>query len=480
MNKLLCLLLISGMLRAQKNYPALLDAYMIGAVSVNQFSGSVLVAKNGNILYQKTFGTLDIKNEHLLDTNSMFELGIICEEFTAAAVLKLQEIGKLKLSDPITKWLPELPYSNVTIKHLLTHCSGIPDYYDEAMTGRWGHTKAANNEDVVRMLAAVKPRLKWIPGTKYNEHQYYTEYPLLACVIERISGQSYGSFMQAHFFTPLHLHHTKVFTDMAPARKENPGHTESIYFDELKQQFFAADSIGASPEYLYSTESVVGGRGISSTTHDLYVWNQAFIHHQFLSRAAQRQMITPWVLKDSLSKIYMGYGFLVGQNEFGNYFQQRDFGNNETLGYSTMLIHYLQKDITIIVLANKAKPSSNIAGPLTYIMHDQDIVTPYIHKEIDLDSTILDSYTGNYEVPYPIGVYRKKNTLWMTMEGEPDLKLLAESGTKFFSASKEYDLQLEFTKDAFGKLLHAFIINNGLKKEMRRTGLNHNKAVSSY
>src|ERR1700710_1668928 len=114
MKKIFFLLIFPLSLQAQKNYPALIDQYMQSAVNINQFSGSVLIAKHNNIIYQKVFGTSDYANTKLLDSNSMFELGKITEEFTAVAILLLRDQGKLTLTDPITKYFPELSYNTVT------------------------------------------------------------------------------------------------------------------------------------------------------------------------------------------------------------------------------------------------------------------------------------------------------------------------------------------------------------------------------
>ncbi len=202
MKRILLIFIFPLTLHAQKNYPALIDNYMNAAVNVNQFSGSILIAKHGNIIYQKTFGTIDYANTKLLDSNSMFELGNITELFTATAILMLKDEGKLKLTDPITKYLPELPYNNVTIQHLLTHTSGLPDYYDEVMKDKWNTTKVATNADVINELSKAKVPLAWKPGTKYDEYHYYTEYPFLAAIIEKVSGLSYEEFMQEKIFIP--------------------------------------------------------------------------------------------------------------------------------------------------------------------------------------------------------------------------------------------------------------------------------------
>jgi CubicO group peptidase (beta-lactamase class C family) len=415
---------------------------MHSAVAINQFSGSVLVAKHIKVIYQKVFGTSDYANTKLLDSNSMFELGNITEEFTAVAILLLKDEGKLKLTDPITKYFPELPYKTVTLKCLLTHTSGLPDYYDEGMKDKWGSEKLATNSDVIRSLAAAKVPLKWKPGTKYDDHYYYTEYPLLASIIEKISGLSYAEFMQQKIFAPIYLNHTKVFAELQVNKKLRPNHTESVYFDESKQQFFPADSFKSfNAEFFHAISGVTGGIGIRSTTGDLFLFNRALRNNILLSESTKKEMFTPYALKDTANKIFFGYGVLIGKNEHDNYIQQRDDGNNITLGYISTLINYPKEDFTIILCANKAKNSSSIAGVLTYILFDKEVVPPYLHKEVSIDTSLLNKYAGQYALPTVSRLYKKEGKLWMTIRGEPDLKLLPESPTKFFSSDKEYDWQ---------------------------------------
>ena len=469
MKRILLFCIFPLILHAQKDYPVLLDNYMNAAVNVNQFSGSVLIAKHNNIIYQKTFGTLDYANTKPLDSNSMFELGNITELFTATAILMLKDEGKLKLSDPITKYFPELPYTNVTIKHLLTHISGLPDYYDDVMKDKWGKEKIAANTDVIRELAAAKVPLAWLPGTRYDVYHYYTEYPLLASIIEKISGITYAEFIQRRIITPLHLNNTKTLAELQMDKKLHANHTESVYFDESKQQFFPADSMRQMPpEYLYATQAVVGDVGISSTANDLFLLERALINHTLLSASTQQEMFKPHVLKDTVNQMFLGYGVITGKNEFGNYVQQRDDGNNITLGYITTLINYPKEDITIVVLANKAKSSSNIAGVLSYVLFDKGVVPPYIHKAVSIDTSLLDKYAGKYALPRVTKVYKKDGTLWVTIQGEPDLKLLPESPTKFFSSDKEYDWQLEFMTDNKGKIVKTYFIFSGLRKAAKK------------
>jgi len=468
MKKIIILLILPFALQAQKDYPALLDAYMQAAVNVNQFTGSVLIGKHDHIIYQKTFGTLDYANTKPLDESSMFELGNITEEFTAAAILLLKDKGKLKLTDPITKYLPELPYNTITIKDLLTHTSGLPDYYDEGMKDKWGTKKLATNADVIKSLAEVKAPLALEPGKKHDAYLCYTEYPLLAAIIEKISGLSYKTFMQQNIFTPLHLNRTNVFTELQATKKLHPNHTESVAFSEPQQKFLPGDSNNMPLEYHYITEAVVGETGISSTAHDLFVFSRALKSKGLLSSSTQKEMFTPYELEDSVNNIFFGYGVLTGNNELGRYIQQRDDGNNTTLGYVTSVINYSLEDYTIIVLANKAKSTSIVTGPLSYILFNREVIAPYIHQQVAIDTTLLDNYVGEYKVSRVAKVYKKDGTLWTTITGEPDLKLLPESPTKFFSSDKEYDWQIEFKTDASGKVLQTFFIFSGLKKEAKK------------
>jgi CubicO group peptidase (beta-lactamase class C family) len=465
MKKVLFLLLLPFVVFAQKDYTAQIDNYMQAAVKINQFSGSVLIKKRGNIIYEKTFGTLDYAAKHPLDNNSMFELGLITEEFTATAILLLRDEGKLKLSDPITAYFPELPYSNLTLEHLLTHTSGLPDYYEGVMKNKWGTKTFASNNDIIKQMALAKIPLACQPGSKYDDSWRFTDYILLAAVIEKVSGLGYVQFLQRKMFGPLNMRHTAAYIDL---QKENRAlvHTESVYFDETKQQLFPSDSfqyLGA--EYTHIAKNIVGSKGISSTAHDLCLWDNAVTSHTLLSAATQQEMFSHYVLKDTPNQISFGYGVLTGKNEFGNYVQQRDDGNNETLGYVTTMIRYTRDDVTIILLANKARNSSSIAGILSYILFDRDIVPPSIHKQVTIDTSLLGKYSGQYALPSMIGLYAKDGALWATITGEPDLKLLPESPTKFFSSNKEYDWQIEFETGANGRVLKTYFIFSGLRKE---------------
>src|SRR5262249_36151631 len=131
---------------------------------------------------------------------------------------------------------------------------------------------------------------------------------------------------------------------------------------------------------------------------------------------------------------------------------------------------YTREDMTIIVVSNKTKEgiSQRIAGALSYILHDKEVIPLYVHKEISIDSSLLDRYVGKYSIPMIIEVVKREGKLYRRRAGAPDVELKAESSTKFFYASDYTDVQLEFTTDKDGKVIKAYYIAEGLKKEIKK------------
>lgn len=468
MKKMLILLAFPISLFAQKDYPALLDNYIRSAADINQFNGCVLVARSGKIIYQSSWGHTDFASTRSLTNQSLFDIGKLTEQFTATGILLLSKNKKLQLTDTITKYFPELPYDNITLHHLLTHTSGLPDYY-EIMKGKWGTGKLATNADMIKYLAEAKAPLLFKPGQKFES--CYTGFPLLASVIEKVSGLNYAVFMQKNIFDPLQMAQTRVLPLSHNQKKNYPGHTEGVPYDEPGQDFVPADSIRHFPaEMWFISEGILGGTGISSTTGDLLLWDRALKSNKLLPEIIQNQMFSSHVLIDSSSKIFTGYGVWMGKNELGKYLQYYDGGNNSTIGYSASLIRYTKQDITIVVLTNKTKSSSLITGPLAYIMFDREVLPLSMHKEVSIDTLILDRYVGKYASPNIIEVIKKDGKLYRhwPWTGEPDLEFRPESGTKFFSVSREYDHQIEFKTDNTGKVIRAYYIVGGIKKEIKK------------
>ena len=187
---------------------AKLDEFLSGQAAHYNFNGNVLVAENGKIVFKKSYGFADFDTKRLLNDSSVFELASVSKQFTATGILLLKDKGKLKLTDSLRQYFPELPYSNITIWHMLTHTSGLPDY-EEAMNEKWDRSKIAFNNDMIAFLAKEKLPVLFAPGTKWTYSN--TAYAILASIIEKISGQSFKDYMADNIFQPLGMHHTRVY-----------------------------------------------------------------------------------------------------------------------------------------------------------------------------------------------------------------------------------------------------------------------------
>ncbi|MFN8347806.1 MAG: serine hydrolase domain-containing protein [Spirosomataceae bacterium] len=353
---------------AQQNNRNAIEEYMQAQVKVNHFNGNVLVAKNGDIVYQKAFGLANYDTKEPLQLNSVFNLASVTKQFTAMGILLLKEKGKLILSDSLRKFLPELPYSDITLHQLLTHTSGLPDYMS-VLEPKWDHKKVAFNNDMIRFLAAEKPPVHFKPGQKYEYSN--TGFALLASVIERVSGQTFGEYMAQNIFTPLGMTRTRVFNTRRAARETIPDYAAGFVYVPKLKRYVSADSL-PNVDYVHYLDGIQGQGRIHSTVGDLWKWDRALKNPTLLSEATQREMLSPQVLSDTLHKAYYGYGVGVSKSGNGAVFSH----TGGWPGFATVLIHYEEGDVTVIVLSNNVSPSNAIGNDLVALVFGKSIALP--------------------------------------------------------------------------------------------------------
>ena len=306
------------------------------------FSGVVLIADNGQPIYHRAFGTSDINTGSANDTTSIFELASVSKQFTSMAIMMLNEEGRLSYEDPVEKFIPGLPYKGITIRHLLNHTSGLPDY-QSVMDQYWDKTKVAANKDNIEYLIRYSPPTVFEPGSRYEYSN--TGYMLLGSVVEAASGHDFISFCKTRIFVPLQMTSTSIRTREEKIQLENFawGH---IYVPE-EQRYARADSFPGSNYTIWLGNRVGPGR-VSSTAADLLKWDRALSSNSLVSETTLREAFTPARLNnDSLSNY--GFGW-----ELGTYRSRgevvRHSGNNP--GYSTHILRFLDKDMTVILLSN--------------------------------------------------------------------------------------------------------------------------------
>ncbi|MDB5060172.1 MAG: hypothetical protein JWP67_15 [Mucilaginibacter sp.] len=445
--------------------PARYDRYMNAQANLYHFNGNVLVANKGHIVYQRSFGWADYTLKRPLNTNSIFDCGSIAKEFTAMGILLLVEKGKIRLTDTLGRFFPEIPYKKITIRHLLTHTSGAPDGFD--LVSKWFNPhQIAQNDDLIRLLAEKKPALLFEPG----ENLIYsgTGFNILASVIEKVSGQSYRSYMAEYIFKPLGMQSTQVANGPRSAAKI-PGLAYGyVYVDSLRQYMRADETKDGWPDQL---SGITGEGMILTTTGDLLKWDRALKKCRLLSPETQQQMLSVQAERKMVPIVKFGYGIRVEKNGYGNFI----FHNGTFPGYRAMHIRYTANDISVIVLSNNESYSEFIADALAGLILNKPVMTGVRHRETGTKQ-VTGAYAGKYKMqllrpPYA-GTYQvefvvKDNALILHGPNGYDKPLKQEAPDRFFFADGT-DQQLEFERNKKGEVVNVWHTAWGIRKALQQ------------
>ncbi len=354
----------------QGDLGAQLDAYM-SRLEAQGFSGGLLVAKGGEVVLSKGYGLADRARSLAFTNKTVFPIGSIAKQFTAAAILKLEEMGRLRVEDPLTKYFDDVPddKAGITLHHLLTHSAG----FEPALGDDFART---SRDEFVRL--ALGSALRFAPGTAYEYSN--VGYSLLAAVVEQLSGGSYDAFVQAHLFAPAGM----AKTGYAPARWQP---------DELAHGYRGERDAGTLLDRAWADDGpywhLRGNGGILSTLGDMYRWHLALAGDAVLSEAAKAKAYTPHV-REGNQPSYYGYGWVVEETERGRLIQHN--GGNPY--FSNDFLRYVDADVVVYITSNTGdfrapRYSATIAGIAfgdPYELPPESIVTL---GEADLEKTPL-------------------------------------------------------------------------------------------
>jgi CubicO group peptidase (beta-lactamase class C family) len=415
-------LFLSILVLARAQDTARMDQIVQSYASAKTFMGTVLVARGSEVLLSKAYGMANLEWDVPNTPSTKFRLGSVTKQFTATSILLLEERGKLKVEDPVKKYMPDAPaaWDKVTIFHLLTHTSGIPSF-----TGFADYNQTEPFETTPEKLVARfrdKP-LEFEPGAKWNYSN--SGYVLLGYLIEKISGQSYASFVQENVFTPLGMKDSGYDSNFKIIPRRASGYTPSK--DGPVNAGFIHMSIPFSAGSLYST------------TEDLFKWERGLFGGKVLSASSLQKMTTPF--KDD-------YAFGLGVHTTSGHKVIDHGGGIE--GFNTHLAYYPEDQLTVIVLANLNGPASDIAGKIGAVALGQTVQLPSERKEITLPVAKLSGFVGTYELAPGINLtITLDGTQLMTeLTGQNKIPIFAQSENLFFL--KVVDAQLEFGKDEKG------------------------------
>lgn len=313
-----------------------IDKILQKAYKTGRFNGHVLYAENGKILYNSTFGYEDFRTKKPLTDTSVFQLASTSKPFTAIAILKLHQEKRIDINQPVVFYLPDFPYKNVTLKHLLQHRSGLPNYL-HLVHKNWDYRKPLTNNDLSFLIKKTKARLQFNPDSRF---QYCnTNYAYLASVVEKVSKQDFRDFMKSEIFDPIGMSNTYVFS-----YEDRHSYKPVKGYDYSRRRGFYE----RKADYL---DGVVGDKGVFSTANDLFLFDQALYDYKFISKSLLDMAFTPAQPFDEKHQRDYGLGFRVKLTEGG---QAIAYHHGWWKGFRTYYIHDYQNQRALIWLNNRS------------------------------------------------------------------------------------------------------------------------------
>ncbi|HEY3741542.1 MAG TPA: serine hydrolase domain-containing protein [Bryobacteraceae bacterium] len=438
---LLLLAALPLMAQPASDVAAKADAYVESYVKAGKFSGSVLIAKDGKVILSRGYGMADIELDVPNKPETKFRLGSITKQFTSAAILQLQEQGKLSVTDEISKYIPDPPetWKGITIHHLLTHTSGIPSYTDN-------HDYIEHMRDVtaspLEFLSRFRGKpLEFKPGSqfKYDNSGFF----LLGVIIERVSGMKYEDYLRQHIFDKVGMSDTGYDWPTTILKNRASGYS----MDKGKI---------INAEYLDMGQPYAAG-SLYSTVLDLYKWDRALYTTNVMSAKSKEAAFTPHLSN-------YGYGWFIEQ-QHGHKTVGHGGGIN---GFSTVIRRAIEEDAVAIVLSNNDYTGTpgKMGKELLGLVLGED-VHPYVERqEITADPKTFERLTGKYQVgPMAVEVRVDNGKLILQPTGQRALELHPYAPNAFFL--KEVDVTVVFPGNGPGRA-EEIIVNQGGEQKGKR------------
>lgn len=407
---------VFGQSKQEKGLIKQLDGYISENYSKYSPGCAVLVAKNGNIVYQKGFGKANLELDVPVIPESVFRIGSITKQFTAVAILQLVEQQKIALNDSVQKFIKNYHSKGnaITIENLLTHTSGIKAY--EEIDAKIPNAIRVDFSPETLIDSLDKLPLEFVPGSKY---QYCnSNYFLLGKIIEEVSGQKYQTYLQEQIFSRISLMSTSYDNPDALIKDRVNGYTN------FSGQYQNAGFISMSTVY--------SAGALLSNVKDLYRWHQALKNGELLKYETWQKATTPFILADGKWSEY-GYGFFI-KNENN----VKSIGHGGAIdGFRAVEIYYPEKDLYIVLLCNSEQDNfMELFAGISQISSGNGVPPKY--KDIKIPEEQLDSYIGNYtflENPQQsIHIYKKEGRLYADLSNKSGLNmaLLGQTQTLFY------------------------------------------------
>ena len=416
-----------------------IKTYLQAYLETNYFMGSVLVSRGEEILLSKGYGMANLEHSISNTPHTLFRLGSITKQFTAAAILKLQEQNLIDVNNSLATYLPKYPNGEkITVHQLLNHTSGIPNYtsFEDF------ESKKRTPMKLDELIAWFKDRpLKFTPGDRFDYSN--SGYIVLTKIIETALDISYADYLKQYIFEPLEMNNSGCDRTRTILPNRAAGY---IFTGEYHNADFIDMSVPAGAGALYST------------VEDLERWSRSLYTDAVLIQASRDAMFAPTVeVPNKKEQAYYGYGWFI-DTQFNRDCVSHAGGID---GFMTHFARYPDEQITIVVLSNVQTASApQIGEDLAAIVFGEPYRLPKKREAIAIDPAIYENYVGQYKYGISTSLPPEIQELVLTvttdsqriftqLTGQDVVEIFPESPTRFFL--KIVDAQLTFTTDKEGK-----------------------------
>jgi CubicO group peptidase (beta-lactamase class C family) len=402
--------------------------------------GAVLVARGNQVLYQKAFGLADLEHNTPNTTETIFECGSVSKQFTAMSTLLLAQDGKIKLSDDVRKYVPELPdYGTpITIQQLINHTSGLKDWGSVGEVAGWPRTTRVYTLDLALQILTQQHSVNFTPGSQYSYSN--AGYTLLVTLIERVTGTTLEEFTRTRLFEPLGMRHTQWRSNF---RKVIPGRA------------VAYRSANGVYEQQMPFENIYGHGGLLTTIHDLFIWNQ-----QLANPTLGGEKMTAWRIQQGVlnDQSVIGYANGLFIDAYNGY---KEIGHSgATAAYRGWLAYYPEKKLSVALLSNDGSFSPQDVGRKVagvFLGNPPAVVNRKFDRSIQLAQNDLQRWAGAWRQIDGMETKRLESKANQVLINHNPLQALHrdtlyQSGTYWILTGQQLVLQNGSNKTRFRKM----------------------------
>jgi CubicO group peptidase (beta-lactamase class C family) len=417
-----------------------METFLQAHLATGNFIGSVLVARGDEVLQSGGYGMANLEHDVPNTPQTVFRLASLTKQFTAAAILQLQERGLLDVNDTIARHLPDYPHGEeITIHQLLNHTSGIPDYeYFPDIEGTIRQTVSFN--DLIATFSNMP--LEFAPGSQYKYSN--SGYAVLTRIIEESSGQPYAGYLAEHIFRPLGL--------------DSTGYDDSgAILPHRAEGYVLAGEVYRNANFI-DMSNLAGAGGLYSTVLDLYKWDRALYSGDVLGESSREAYFTP------TADVGEGMGYAYGWGVFEISGRKYTLHGGDMSGFSTFAIRYRDEELYVAVLSNLETANSGVVAlGLAAIALGDPYEMPGQRTAVEVDPAVYEKYAGSYRVTpdLVLTITTEAGHIFGQPTNQPRFEIFPESETNFFARLADTDIQLHFQVGADARVTGVIVLQGG-------------------